>query len=83
MTKTYGGDLKRDDGWTRTALRWGPIGTGALNPEWANANLIFDESVQDELTDTIAGGPGLVEQWSTEFPSTIKRSGTPQCSNSR
>ena len=97
QVKTYGGDLKRDDGWTRTALRWGPVGTRALNPEWANdpskqewilmvatrdlyqpsvqdnfmpANLIFGEDIQDELADltaTIAGGTGLVEQWSTEF----------------
>ena len=34
------------------------------------ANLVFDEDVQDELADltnAIAGGTGLVEQWSTEF----------------
>lgn len=96
LTKTYG-EVKRDDGWSRTALRWGPVGTSALNPEWANdpskqewilmvatrdmyqpllrenyvpANLVFDEDVQDELADltaTIAGGTGLVEQWSAEF----------------
>ena len=97
QTKTYGGDLKRDDGWTRTALRWGPIGTTAMPPAWADdpskqayhlmvatrdlyepvaqqnfmpANLTFGEDIQDELADltaTIAGGTGLVEQWSTEF----------------
>jgi hypothetical protein len=95
-TKTYG-EVKRDDGWSRTTLRWGPVGTRALPPEFANdpskqewilmvttrdmyqpllkenyvpANLVFDEDVQDELADltsTIAGGTGLVEQWSTEF----------------
>ena len=95
-TKTYG-EVKRDDGWSRTTLRWGPVGTRALPPEFANdpskqewilmvttrdmyqpllkenyvpANLVFDEDMQDELADltaTIAGGTGLVEQWSTEF----------------
>ena len=41
-----------------------------LKENYVPANLVFDEDVQDELADltgTISGGTGLVEQWSTEF----------------
>ena len=97
--KTYGlGADKRDDGWTRAALRWTPYNVGALPLEWKEdrskqeywlmrwtfdlmqpyrpeekyipPNLVFDESVMDEMTDlneAIASGTGVVMQWATEF----------------
>ena len=41
-----------------------------LSEKYMPPNLVFDESIQDELTDlneSIASGTGVVEQYSTEF----------------
>jgi putative aldouronate transport system substrate-binding protein len=98
-TKTYGlGADKRDDGWTRAAMRWDTQAFGGLPLEWKDdrskqeywlmvwtrdlmqpyhpgerympPNLVFDESIQDEMTDltaAVVSGTGVVQQWSTEF----------------